>query len=64
MGEADNLISFGFSKMTVRLGPTRRRIKVAMDGEIFRLRAPLEFHVPKDYLPLLVPRNELLRERV
>jgi len=28
------------------------------------LRAPLEFHVPKDYLPLLVPRNELLRERV
>ena len=64
MGEADNLISFGFSKMTVRLGPTQRRIKVAMDGEIFRLRAPLEFHVPKDYLPLLVPRDESLRERV
>lgn len=63
MGEADNLISFGFKKMTVRLGPARRRIKVAMDGEIFWLSAPLEFRVPDEYLPLLVPRDEAQRER-
>tara|TARA_R110000868_G_scaffold10904_3_gene52824 strand:+ start:16365 stop:17351 length:987 start_codon:yes stop_codon:yes gene_type:complete len=63
MGEADNLISFGFKKMTVRLGPTRKRIKVAMDGEIFWLRAPLEFRVPEEYLPLLVPRDDAQRER-
>ena len=63
MGEADNLISFGFKKMTVRLGPARKRIKVAMDGEIFWLRAPLEFRVPEEYLPLLVPRDDAQRER-
>ncbi|GAA6131252.1 diacylglycerol/lipid kinase family protein [Halopseudomonas sabulinigri] len=63
MGEADNLISFGFKKMTVRLGPARRRIKVAMDGEIFWLRAPLEFRVPETALPLLVPRDDSQRER-
>ncbi len=63
MGEADNLISFGFKKMTVRLGPARRRIKVAMDGEIFWLHAPLEFRVPETALPLLVPRDDSQRER-
>lgn len=63
MGEAENLISFGFKKMTVRLGPARRRVKVAMDGEIFWLRAPLEFRVPDEYLPLLVPRDDAQRER-
>jgi len=63
MGEADNLIFFGFKKMTVRLGPARKRIKVAMDGEIFWLRAPLEFRVPEEYLPLLVPRDDAQRER-
>ena len=63
MGEADNLISFGFKKMTVRLGPARRTIKVAMDGEIFRLTAPLEFRVADNYLPLLVTRDDAQRER-
>ncbi|MEH6491448.1 diacylglycerol/lipid kinase family protein [Halopseudomonas sp.] len=63
MGEAENLISFGFKKMTVRMGPARRRIKVAMDGEIFWLRAPLEFCVPDTRLPLLVPRDDSQRER-
>ncbi len=63
MGEADHLISFGFKQMTVRLGPARRRIKVAMDGEIFWLRAPLTFRVPETRLPLLVPRDNSQRER-
>ncbi|WP_035205084.1 diacylglycerol/lipid kinase family protein [Isoalcanivorax pacificus] len=63
MGEAENVITFGFDSMTVRFG-RRRRIKVAMDGEIIWLRTPLVFRVAPDRLPLLVPRDPALRERV
>lgn len=62
MGEAENMISFGFETMTVRFG-RRRRIKVAMDGEIIWLRTPLVFRVAPDRLPLLVPRDPALQER-
>ena len=56
MGEADNVISIGFQKMSVHLGQRPRMVKVAMDGEIFRMRSPLEFSVAVKVLPLLIPR--------
>jgi len=63
LGDAENIISFGFHRMTVRVGSRRGRIKVAMDGEISWLRSPLEFKVSEHRLPLLVPRDGTLRER-
>ncbi|WP_304641497.1 diacylglycerol/lipid kinase family protein [Pseudomonas sp.] len=56
LGEADNVLSFSFNRMTARLG-SRRRIKVAMDGEICFLNTPLQFRVAEQRLPLLVPRQ-------
>lgn len=60
LGEADQLISFGFSSMMVRLGTSRRahRIKVAMDGEVTFMQAPLSFQVAPVPLQLLVPIQE------
>ncbi len=63
LGEDENLISFSFEKMTVRLGRGRRRIKVAMDGEVSYMRSPLEFSVAEHRLPLLVPRDPALRSQ-
>ena len=56
MGEADNVISIGFQTMSVQVGRRPRMVKVAMDGEIFRMRSPLEFSVAVKVLPLLIPR--------
>ncbi len=44
LGEADTIESFEFTQMQVRprLLPGRRHIRVAMDGEISRLRVPLD----------------------
>ena len=59
LGEAENVINFPFESMTVRLGKRRRRdIKVAMDGEICWMRAPLEFRVAAEPLMMLVPAEE------
>ncbi|SAI73774.1 Putative lipid kinase BmrU [Bordetella ansorpii] len=59
LGEAENVISFPFESMTVRLGKRRRRgIKVAMDGEICWMQAPLEFRVSPEPLMMLVPAEE------
>lgn len=56
LGEARNVVSFGFRQMTVRpLSLGNRRVKVAMDGEVVCLRAPLEFRVSPHALPLLLP---------
>ncbi|MDO8860802.1 diacylglycerol kinase family protein [Haliea sp. E1-2-M8] len=63
LGEDEHVISFGFDTMTVRLGPGRRRTKVAMDGEISWLRSPLVFSVAQHQLPLLVPRDPTLLQR-
>lgn len=63
LGDAENVISFGFDTMTVRPRRGRRRMKVAMDGEICWMTAPLKFRVAPDKLPLLVPRDPLKRER-
>ena len=62
LGDADNVFSFGFNNMVVNpLGS--RRIKVAMDGEITHVQSPLRFSVAEHRLPLLVPRDEALREQ-
>lgn len=57
LGEAEQLVSIGFESMSVRLGQRPRLVKVAMDGEIFRMRTPLEFSVAPGALSLLVPRS-------
>tara|TARA_R110002051_G_scaffold186292_1_gene255736 strand:+ start:122976 stop:123923 length:948 start_codon:yes stop_codon:yes gene_type:complete len=62
LGEDQNLISFGFHTMTVRLGRGRKRTKVAMDGEISYMHSPLVFKVAEHQLALLVARNPELRE--
>lgn len=58
LGDAHNVISFGFRQMTVRpLVFGSRRVKVAMDGEVGWLRPPIEFRVSPEPLPLLKPRS-------
>lgn len=60
LGQAREVESFAFKKLTVRprrrYGP--RRIKVAMDGEICWLRAPIEFRVAPHPLLLLAPARK------
>lgn len=57
LGEAENVTSFAFRRIVVR--PTgshgTRRLKVAIDGEIVWLRAPIEFRVAAEALHLLKP---------
>ena len=62
LGEAENAFSFNFTKLVVN-PQGNRRVKVAMDGEISHVQAPLVFTVAEDRLSLLVPRDESLRER-
>jgi diacylglycerol kinase family enzyme len=60
LGEADNVVSFAFTRLTVqpRLRSRRRGVKVAMDGEVTRLTTPLVFTVAPHPLPLLVPTRD------
>jgi diacylglycerol kinase family enzyme len=58
LGDTDNIVSFAFDRLTVR-PYRRRRIKVAMDGEVTWLRTPLVFQVAPHALPLLVPAPTL-----
>lgn len=61
LGDAANLVSFGFGQMTVKqvtLYGRRRRIKVALDGEVALLDTPLRFSVITDRLLLLKPASE------
>lgn len=62
LGEDKHVISFGFRSMTVRLTGRRKRIKVAMDGEVSYMYSPLVFKVAEHQLPLLVARDPALRE--
>jgi len=58
LGEAENVISFGFHRLVVQPRRGRgERYKVAMDGEVSLLDAPLVFEISKHPLPLLVPRH-------
>lgn len=57
LGEADKIVSFSMRKLTVK--PSRlyrtRRVKVATDGEVVWMLAPLDFHVSSVPLMLLKP---------
>lgn len=55
LGDADQVVSFGFRKLMVRPGKYRRKIKVALDGEISTMQTPLSFRVAPEPLQLLVP---------
>ncbi|MDQ1830387.1 diacylglycerol/lipid kinase family protein [Massilia scottii] len=57
LGDAPNLHAFGLASMTVRQRGLvgRRRIKVAIDGEVTHLDAPLVFRVLEGQLLLLKP---------
>ena len=54
LGDADNVNSFSFRRLTVRPRGVRR-IKVATDGEIVWMNSPLVFEVCPKPLLLLVP---------
>ncbi len=57
LGEADSVEHFEFQRLVVRpaLPLGRRGVKVAFDGEVTAMRAPLEFRVPSQPLYLLRP---------
>ena len=57
LGEADNLVTFSFRRMTVRPRKFygKRRVKVATDGEVTQMDTPLEFRVLEGQLLLLKP---------
>lgn len=57
LGEAGNVRNFAFTRMQVSpwLRYGTRSIKVAIDGEVIRMRPPLGFSVAKQPLWLLVP---------
>ena len=57
LGEADNIDSFSFRRLTV--SPRgRKRVKVATDGEVTWMKTPLVFQVAAEPLLLLVPAPE------
>lgn len=61
LGEDSNVESFRFNRMVVAprlvlMG--RRTVKVALDGEVTWMRAPLDFRVSPKPLYLLKPRSE------
>jgi diacylglycerol kinase family enzyme len=60
LGEAENLVSFSFRRLTVRPWRFygRRRVKVAVDGEVVEMHTPLEFRVLEGQLLLLKPEAE------
>jgi hypothetical protein len=57
LGDADQVIAFGSRALSVRPGwrLDPRGVKVATDGEVRRLRAPLQFSVSPQPLPLIRP---------
>ena len=57
LGEADSVTSFAFRRIVVSpaIPYGTRRLKVATDGEIAWLRAPIEFRVAPEALHLLKP---------
>jgi diacylglycerol kinase family enzyme len=60
LGEAQSVERFEFEHMVVRptLAPGRRGVKVAFDGEVTRMRAPLDFRVLAKPLYLLKPQRD------
>jgi diacylglycerol kinase family enzyme len=60
LGDADEVSSFSFERLTVRPAPPlgARRVKVATDGEVVWLPAPLTFRVVPEPLMLVCPVPE------
>jgi diacylglycerol kinase family enzyme len=60
LGEAQSVERFEFHHMVVRptLAPGRRSVKVAFDGEVMKMRAPLDFRVLAKPLYLLMPPHD------
>jgi diacylglycerol kinase family enzyme len=56
LGAVEKVDSFAFAELRVDL-PRRRRLKVALDGEIIHLALPLRFRPAPQPLRLLVPRE-------
>ncbi len=56
LGDAEHVVNFAFDRLAVSIRG-RRRVKVAMDGEISWMDAPLEFKVSETPLPLVVPAD-------
>lgn len=54
LGEADSIDSFSFRRLTIT-PKGRKRIKVATDGEVAWMQAPLVFEVAEQPLLLMVP---------
>ena len=61
LGDADNIRSFSFRRLTVT-PKGMRRIKVATDGEVVWMQTPLVFEVAAEPLLLLVPASAELAE--
>ena len=59
LGESDDIVSFSFKRMTVRQRGWygRRKVKVAVDGDVTRMKPPLEFEVIEDQLLLMMPEH-------
>ena len=55
LGDASQVTTFAFERLLVRSRFHRRSLKVAMDGEVERMRAPLVFRVAEHPLLLLRP---------
>jgi diacylglycerol kinase family enzyme len=55
LGKVEQIEHFAFTELELALR-RHRRIKLALDGEIIRLRLPLRFEVAPQPLRLLVPR--------
>lgn len=62
LGEAEHVVSFASDRLTVAVRG-RRRVKVAMDGEISWMDTPLEFKVADERLPLVVPADSQYLDR-
>lgn len=56
LGDVEKVDSFAFTELDVEL-PRRRKLKLAVDGEIIRLPLPLRFRVAPQPLRLLMPRS-------
>jgi diacylglycerol kinase family enzyme len=58
LGDAKNVRNFAFKQMSVNpwLRYGRRRIKVAIDGEVLNMKPPLRFSVAPQSLWLMTPR--------
>lgn len=54
MGDDDNIESFAFRRLTVA-NKLNKSMKIALDGEVMRMRAPLVFEVSPTPLLLLMP---------